>query len=285
MNVSTLFRTTLAASAFLFSTSVTAQAVNLEANTNYYENGTLVHSESGVDASFATASSFGSNGSSNAWSRSDGTLGASASAGRDNNNVPTSLPMASAFSFNPAGAVSAQGTAIWESTITNNQTTSLDYTFGFHVVNPNFGTTGANGDLAGIAIDILLNGTSVWAASAFLQGAALSYDAAFGAPIYQSGNSYSFGSFDAFASLGSFAAGESFTLSYHLTAYADAAVRDVSGVWAGVGDPFNLNGVQILTSPTVSAIPEPATWAMMIAGFGMVGAAIRRRQSLTTATA
>ena len=27
-----------------------------------------------------------------------------------------------------------------------------------------------------------------------------------------------------------------------------------------------------------SAIPEPATWAMMIGGFGMVGGAIRRRQ-------
>ena len=26
-----------------------------------------------------------------------------------------------------------------------------------------------------------------------------------------------------------------------------------------------------------SAVPEPATWAMMIAGFGLVGAAMRRR--------
>jgi len=29
-------------------------------------------------------------------------------------------------------------------------------------------------------------------------------------------------------------------------------------------------------------IPEPATWAMMIAGFGMAGAAMRRRQVKTT---
>ena len=29
-----------------------------------------------------------------------------------------------------------------------------------------------------------------------------------------------------------------------------------------------------------SAVPEPATWAMMIGGFGMAGAAIRRRKSL-----
>ncbi len=31
------------------------------------------------------------------------------------------------------------------------------------------------------------------------------------------------------------------------------------------------------------AVPEPASWAMMIAGFGLVGAAARRRQSRATA--
>ncbi len=30
----------------------------------------------------------------------------------------------------------------------------------------------------------------------------------------------------------------------------------------------------------VSAVPEPATWAMMIAGFGLAGAAIRRRRNI-----
>jgi hypothetical protein len=28
------------------------------------------------------------------------------------------------------------------------------------------------------------------------------------------------------------------------------------------------------------AVPEPATWAMMIAGFGMTGAALRRRPTV-----
>ncbi len=27
-----------------------------------------------------------------------------------------------------------------------------------------------------------------------------------------------------------------------------------------------------------AAVPEPATWAMMIAGFGLAGSALRRRQ-------
>ena len=34
---------------------------------------------------------------------------------------------------------------------------------------------------------------------------------------------------------------------------------------------------------SLSAVPEPATWALMIAGFGMVGAVTRRRQGLRLA--
>lgn len=35
------------------------------------------------------------------------------------------------------------------------------------------------------------------------------------------------------------------------------------------------------TPPTDGAVPEPATWAMMILGFGLVGAAMRKRASAT----
>jgi hypothetical protein len=39
-------------------------------------------------------------------------------------------------------------------------------------------------------------------------------------------------------------------------------------------------------SVTTSAVPEPATWLMMIAGFGMIGAGVRRRrQNVTTRVA
>lgn len=40
--------------------------------------------------------------------------------------------------------------------------------------------------------------------------------------------------------------------------------------------------LQLTPTPT-SAVPEPATWAMMIAGFGMVGAQLRRRRATTVA--
>ena len=40
-----------------------------------------------------------------------------------------------------------------------------------------------------------------------------------------------------------------------------------------------VNGSQDLTfSATISAVPEPATWGMMILGFGMLGAAMRTRR-------
>ena len=37
----------------------------------------------------------------------------------------------------------------------------------------------------------------------------------------------------------------------------------------------------IAGNPPVPGVPEPATWAMLIAGFGFVGAALRRRTALT----
>ena len=45
-----------------------------------------------------------------------------------------------------------------------------------------------------------------------------------------------------------------------------------------------VNGSQDLTfSATITAVPEPATWAMMIAGFGLVGGAMRRRTRVAVA--
>lgn len=38
--------------------------------------------------------------------------------------------------------------------------------------------------------------------------------------------------------------------------------------------------VRVLTA--APAVPEPATWAMMIGGFGLVGGAMRRRRNMTT---
>lgn len=47
------------------------------------------------------------------------------------------------------------------------------------------------------------------------------------------------------------------------------------------GVPF-LAGVTLTSEAAVAAVPEPATWAMMLAGFGMIGFALRRRGNVKT---
>ena len=43
-------------------------------------------------------------------------------------------------------------------------------------------------------------------------------------------------------------------------------------------NPFFRQAITIDVSPAAGAVPEPASWAMLIAGFGLVGAVARRRQ-------
>jgi hypothetical protein len=45
----------------------------------------------------------------------------------------------------------------------------------------------------------------------------------------------------------------------------------------------SVSGIQPVVAPPVSGVPEPATWAMLIAGFGLVGAVERRRNRAVTA--
>jgi hypothetical protein len=51
------------------------------------------------------------------------------------------------------------------------------------------------------------------------------------------------------------------------------------------GNDFALDDVTLGTRSVVNPIPEPATWALMIAGFGLVGAAARRKETLARARA
>ena len=71
---------------------------------------------------------------------------------------------------------------------------------------------------------------------------------------------------------------------------------DTSQAWSwGARVNFDFGGAQvnqiILSSTSnsfevdnfaVAAVPEPATWAMMIMGFGAMGAVIRRRRTVTS---
>ena len=81
---------------------------------------------------------------------------------------------------------------------------------------------------------------------------------------------------------------------FSLIAAPDAAICVVSGpascygetngVYVGVGENYVFvpqTGVQFIGTAAAGAVPETATWGMMIAGFGMIGAAARRRKTVT----
>ena len=57
---------------------------------------------------------------------------------------------------------------------------------------------------------------------------------------------------------------------------------DLAGALTAVFDVPDVTGVQFGRAATapVSVIPEPGAWAMLIAGFGLVGFAARRRQGI-----
>jgi len=50
-------------------------------------------------------------------------------------------------------------------------------------------------------------------------------------------------------------------------------------------DPLNLYAFGSLTADSTGAVPEPASWAMLIAGFGLTGAAMRRRRRMVDVAA
>jgi hypothetical protein len=57
--------------------------------------------------------------------------------------------------------------------------------------------------------------------------------------------------------------------------YFDEDAFTTNGVYTNTEVGFNL--ATLTVSGFAEAVPEPATWALMISGFGMVGAASRRR--------
>lgn len=79
---------------------------------------------------------------------------------------------------------------------------------------------------------------------------------------------------------------------YICSALVDSITAQDLGVFDAIG--WNLN-LDVLANPTydfttaqvyqayyAGAVPEPASWAMMIAGFGLAGAALRRRRRTVT---
>lgn len=67
-----------------------------------------------------------------------------------------------------------------------------------------------------------------------------------------------------------------------------AGAYESNVIWVAYDDQINNaddNHDDFILRLTVTPVPEPATWAMMIGGFGMLGAAVRRRRATTVAYA
>ncbi len=77
-----------------------------------------------------------------------------------------------------------------------------------------------------------------------------------------------------------------FTVNYFgSTGHLDLAspLTDAGGSISLTSGSFqgNLRAGQFITAPITAAVPEPATWALMIGGFALAGAAMRRQRNGT----
>ncbi len=65
--------------------------------------------------------------------------------------------------------------------------------------------------------------------------------------------------------------------------FALAAIRVITAAEWAKGQPRGISAAATsLSGASVGAVPEPATWAMMLVGFGAVGGALRKRQFAAT---
>lgn len=176
-------------------------------------------------------------------------------------------------SYSPASAVPWGGNGVWT---TNN---SVDL-----VKSGEYDITCAGG--TGNCVD--LSGDSNGSISQLINLAAGSYTIsfdytgnqldAFGGPFPQAGFNVTIGSLTTF--IGPLANNSSVFTTF-LGGFTTSGPATLTFTQIG-GDP--LRG-SILDNVSISAVPESASWAMMIAGFGLAGAAIRRRSTVRFVTA
>lgn len=65
------------------------------------------------------------------------------------------------------------------------------------------------------------------------------------------------------------------------TGVAKVEIVGAIGSSANSASIFGIDNLTFTSAPAAGAVPEPATWAMMMLGFGAMGAAMRRRTKVT----
>lgn len=92
------------------------------------------------------------------------------------------------------------------------------------------------------------------------------------------------GSYDFTVPMGSIFGGGAFTYAGFATSGSE---RITSVAFAGeTADPFSTDlGMAEVQYGNPGAVPEPSSWAMLLAGFGLIGAVVRRRRQVAVVSA
>lgn len=201
----------------------------------------------------------------------------------------------SSLTMSAAGRIATS--AVWSDTFSNTSGKSQSYamTFSIGAIRTELGgysyDPSTRNFQASYLADIRVNGVSVWSSSQVFSlrndvASLTTYGADIGTgqitqPSAPSGHGiYEFGGYDGKVDLGTFINGQSFNVQYSLTTtgYWDdfnGCVHECESVALFLGNPYQPSGKGI----SVTAVPEPETWALLLSGLGMVGAVTRRRRN------
>ncbi len=101
------------------------------------------------------------------------------------------------------------------------------------------------------------------------------------------GSSFTSNNFKAYDGVGTLlqtlTPGASSAYGAELISFSALGIRKLELQQPRSGWAFGVDNVGFTVDPVTSAVPEATTWAMMIAGFGLVGASLRRRSPVVTA--
>jgi hypothetical protein len=172
------------------------------------------------------------------------------------------------------GALKAQGFQL----ASQDQVTQLFYDTGAALVSFGFSSAYASGQVAGAAhLQDLMGCITCGIYGSYIPADPVGVVGS-GAGILTIGSGYGYGVFDirndGTAAIGTSGVPQGITTSYHSISQALFLFRATPET-----DAF-LTGVDPSPTYSLPGVPEPGTWAMMVAGFGMAGASLRRRRSL-----